>query len=459
MPKLAVVNPATGKVAATLPADDAKSVAAKYQRARAAQPAWARVRLKERLAILARFRELVVRDVERLAAVLTTEVGKPITQARNELKGVLPRIDFFLEETAHALRTERVSGERGGPMEERISHEPLGVVANISAWNYPWFVGSNVFVPALLAGNAVLYKPSEFAALTGAEIARLLYEAGVPQDAFVPLVGGGAVGEALLAQPVDGVFFTGSVATGKKIAAALAGRLVKLQLELGGKDPIYVCEDVDVSQAAAGIADGAFYNTGQSCCSVERVYVQHAAFDRFVEAFVAEVKRFRRGDPREDATYIGPLTRAPQLKLLEAQVKDAVKKGARVLLGGKRGKGPGNWFEPTVLVGVDHTMDVMREESFGPVIGLMAVADDAEAVRLMNDTRYGLTAGVYTRDRTRAEKILAQVRSGSVYWNCCDRVSPRLPWSGVGDSGVGLTLSTYGIETFTRPKAWHLRSA
>ena len=459
MAKLSVVNPATGKVAATLPADDAKTVAAKYLRARAAQPKWARVRLKERLAILGRFRELVAREAERLAHVLTTEVGKPITQSRNELKGVLPRIDFFLEETAHALRTERVSGERGGEMEERISHEPLGVVANISAWNYPWFVGSNVFVPALLAGNTVLYKPSEFAALTGAEIARLLYAAGVPQDAFIPLVGGGKVGEALLAQPVDGVFFTGSVATGKKIAATLAGRLVKLQLELGGKDPIYVCEDVDVAKAAAGVADGAFYNTGQSCCSVERIYVHASAFDRFVEAFVAEVKRFRRGDPLADTTYIGPLTRAPQVKVLEAQVKDAVKKGAKVLLGGKRAKGPGHWFEPTVLVGVDHTMDVMREESFGPVIGLMPVADDAEAVRLMNDTRYGLTAGVYTHDRARAEKILAQVKSGSVYWNCCDRVSPRLPWSGVGDSGVGLTLSTYGIETFTRPKAWHLRSA
>ena len=459
MARLSVVNPATGKVAATLPADDAKSVAAKYLRARAAQPKWARVRLKERLATIARFRELVVRDAERLAHVLTTEVGKPIAQSRNELKGVLPRIDFFLEETAHALRTERVSGERGGEMEERVSHEPLGVVANISAWNYPWFVGSNVFVPALLAGNAVLYKPSEFAALTGAEIARLLYAAGVPQDVFIPLVGGGAVGEALLAQPVDGVFFTGSVATGRKIAATLAGRMVKLQLELGGKDPIYVCEDVDVKKAAASVADGAFYNTGQSCCSVERVYVNQAIFDDFVEAFVAEVKRFRRGDPLEDTTYIGPLTRAPQLKVLEAQVKDAVKKGARVLLGGKRGKGPGHWFEPTVLVGVDHTMEVMREESFGPVIGLMPVADDAEAIRLMNDTRYGLTAGVYTRDRARAEKILAQVNSGSVYWNCCDRVSPRLPWSGVGDSGVGLTLSTAGIETFTRPKAWHLRSA
>jgi acyl-CoA reductase-like NAD-dependent aldehyde dehydrogenase len=291
------------------------------------------------------------------------------------------------------------------------------------------------------------------------EIARLLHAAGVPQDAFIPVVGGGRVGEALLAQPVDGVFFTGSVGTGKKIAAAVAGRMIKLQLELGGKDPIYVCEDVDVAKAAASVADGAFYNTGQSCCSVERVYVHRTLFDKFVEAFVAEVRRFRRGDPADDSTYIGPLTRAPQVKVLEAQVRDATRKGARVLVGGKRVKGAGHWFEPTVLIDVDHTMDVMREESFGPVIGLMPVADDAEAVQLMNDTHYGLTAGVYTRDRGRAEKILAQVRSGSVYWNCCDRVSPRLPWSGVGDSGVGLTLSTHGIETFTRPKAWHLRSA
>ena len=457
--KLKVVNPATGKVAASLPADDAKSVRAKYQRARGAQADWARVRLKQRLDTIARFRALVEQQSERLALVLTTEVGKPITQSRNELKGVLPRIDFFLEETPHTLRTQRVSGERGGPMEERISHEPLGVIANVSAWNYPWFVGTNVFIPALLAGNTVLYKPSEFAALTGMEIARLMYEAGVPQDVFVPVIGGGEVGAALLEQPVDGVFFTGSVATGKRIAAAVSGRMLKLQLELGGKDPIYVCEDVDIPNAAAGIADGAFYNTGQSCCSVERIYVHESAFDRFVESFVSEVRKFRRGDPADDSTYIGPLTRAPQLKVLEAQVKDAVAKGARVLAGGKRAKGPGNWFEPTVLVDVDHSMAVMREESFGPVIGIMPAANDTRAVELMNDTTYGLTAGVYTRERARAERILAQVRSGSVYWNCCDRVSPRLPWSGVGDSGVGLTLSTYGIETFTRPKAWHLRSA
>ena len=456
--KLKVLNPATGKVAATLPADDAKSVSAKYARARAAQPGWARVRIKQRIAAIAKFRALVEAGTEHLAQILTTEVGKPISQSRNELKGLAPRLDFFLEETAHALRTEKVSGARGSPMEERISHEPLGVIANISAWNYPWFVGSNVFVPALLAGNAVLYKPSEFASLTGAEIARLLYESGIPQDVFIPVVGAGNVGAALLAQPVDGVFFTGSVATGRKIAETVRGRMIKLQLELGGKDPIYVCEDADIAKAAAGIADGAFYNTGQSCCSVERIYVHQKAYERFVEAFVGEVRKFRSGDPCEESTYIGPLTRAPQLKVLEAQVKDAVKKGAKVLTGGKRVKGPGNWFEPTVLVGVNHSMAVMREESFGPIIGIMPARTDADAVRLMNDTDYGLTAGVYTPDRHRAETILAQVHSGSVYWNCCDRVSPRLPWSGVGDSGIGLTLSTYGIETFTRPKAWHLRA-
>ncbi len=458
MSQLEVVNPAKGEVAARLDADDAKSVAAKYERARAAQPAWAKVPLKKRLAAIARFRELVVADGERLAKILSKEVGKPIAQARNELKGVLPRIDFFLEATAKTLRPQRVSGSNES-MEERISHEPLGVIANISAWNYPWFVGTNVFVPALLAGNSVLYKPSEFAAMTGLEIARLLHAAGVPDGVFTAVIGDGKVGGALLAQPVDGVFFTGSVATGKRIAAAVAGRMVKLQLELGGKDPIYVCEDVDVAKAAAGIADGAFYNTGQSCCSVERIYVHKRAFRPFVDAFVSEVRRFRRGDPAEDSTYIGPLTRSPQLAVLEAQVKDAVKKGAKVLVGGKRIKAKGNWFEPTVLVDVDHSMAVMREESFGPIIGIMEAKDDAEAVRLMNDTAYGLTAGVYTPDRRRAERILAQVASGSVYWNCCDRVSPRLPWSGVGDSGIGLTLSTYGIETFTRPKAWHLRKS
>ena len=456
MTTLEIHNPATGQLLIVLPADDAASVAAKAQTARAAQPAWAARPLAGRKACIEAFRAGVVRDLEPLAATMTRETGKPIRMSRNELNGLLPRIDFFLEQTGAVIADETVYDEGG--MREQIQHEPLGVVANISAWNYPWFVGCNVILPALLTGNAVLYKPSEYATLTGLEIARLLYEAGVPREVFACLVGAGETGAALLQQKVDGIFFTGSHATGQRIAEAVGKRFVKLQLELGGKDPTYVCDDADPKAAAESLADGAMYNTGQSCCSVERIYVHAAIHDAFVDHFVRAVDGMRIGDPMDEATYIGAITRAPQLDVLESQVEDALAKGATLVAGGERRIGEGNWFDPTVLVHVDHTMDVMREESFGPVIGIQKVRDDDEAVRLMNDTRYGLTAGVYTRDEARARRILAQVHAGSVYWNCCDRVSPRLPWSGVGDSGVGLTLSTYGIQAFTRPKAWHLRA-
>jgi acyl-CoA reductase-like NAD-dependent aldehyde dehydrogenase len=455
MSTLSIHNPATGELVIALPADDAESVAIKCAAARSAQPQWAARTLRERVACVERFRAGVVRDLEPLAVTMTRETGKPITMSRNELNGLLPRIDFFLAETAAAIAAETVLDEGG--MREEIQHQPLGLVANISAWNYPWFVGCNVILPALLTGNAVLYKPSEYATLTGLEIARLLHEAGVPRDVMVALVGGGEVGTALLQQPVDGVFFTGSHATGQRIAQAVGSRFVKLQLELGGKDPSYVCDDADPETAAASLADGAMYNTGQSCCSVERIYVHEAIHDAFVEAFVQVVKGFRLGDPMREDTYIGAITRAPQLDVLEAQVEDALAKGATLLVGGERRIGDGNWFDATVLANVDHTMEIMREESFGPVIGIQKVRDDDEAVRLMNDSRFGLTAGVYTPDAPRARRILAQVNAGSVYWNCCDRVSPRLPWSGVGDSGMGLTLSKYGIQAFTRPKAWHLR--
>ncbi len=262
----------------------------------------------------------------------------------------------------------------------------------------------------------------------------------------------------MLQQRLDGVFFTGSHATGVRIAETVAPRLVKLQLELGGKDPAYVRADANVKAAAESLADGAMYNTGQSCCSVERIYVHASVHDAFVEHFVATVKALRVGDPLSEGTTVGAITRAPQLALLQAQVDDALALGATLHAGGHTLPGPGNWFEPTVFSGVNHRMELMREESFGPVIGIQKVADDAEAVALMNDTRYGLTAGIYTRDEAKACELLARVNAGTVYWNCCDRVSPRLPWSGHGDSGIGLTLSTHGIQAFTRPKAWHLRS-
>jgi acyl-CoA reductase-like NAD-dependent aldehyde dehydrogenase len=455
MPPLTVRNPATGAVVAECDADDATTVASKASAARAAQPAWAAVPLRDRLSTIDRFRHGLVTELDTLAATLTSEVGKPISQSRNELNGLLPRIDFFLAHAEGAIADESVFDDDG--MRERIGHVPLGVVANISAWNYPYFVGCNVIVPALLTGNAVLYKPSEFATLSGLHITRLLHAAGVPTAVMQALVGGGEVGSALLQQRVDGLFFTGSHATGVRIAQVLAPRLVKVQLELGGKDPTYVRADADAKVAAESLADGAMYNTGQSCCSVERIYAHERVHDAFVEHFVATVKGFKVGDPTASDTYIGAITRAPQLAVLDAQVADAKAKGARLLCGGHRLPGPGNWYAPTVLTEVNHTMELMREESFGPIIGIQKVRSDDEAVMLMNDSRYGLTTGIYSHDEGAARALLARVNAGSVYWNCCDRVSPRLPWSGTGDSGIGLTLSTQGIQTFTRPKAWHLR--
>ena len=455
MDQLAVYNPATDALIAELPADDTASVSAKAVQARMAQAAWAKLPMAERKACMMRFREAIVVQLESLATTLTNETGKPINMSRNELNGLLGRIDFFLAEVDASTATQTVFNEGG--MTEQIEHTPLGVVVNISAWNYPWFVGGNVFIPALLTGNAVLYKASEYAAMTGVAIARLLHAAGVPSDVFVLLTGGGAVGTALLAQKIDGLFFTGSYATGATIAAALSTRLVRLQLELGGKDPTYVADDANPQTAAESLADGAMYNSGQSCCSVERIYVHEKIHDAFLASFIATVKTFKVGNPLAEDTYIGAITRASQLDVLDAQVEDAKAKGATLMAGGHRLPGPGNWYAPTVFSNVNHTMTLMKEESFGPIIGIQKVSSDEEAVSLMNDTRYGLTAGVFTPNEARAKALLGRVNAGSVYWNCCDRVSPRLPWSGQNDSGVGLTLSTYGIQAFTRPKAWHLR--
>lgn len=455
---LHIINPANGQLIEGLPEDTPEGIREKHAAARTAQPAWAARPLEERAQIIRAFRASLEAQQDTLARTLSSEMGKPVSQAAGEVKGTLGRIDFFLENAARSLAPEPLlDTEAGGGTAEEITHEPLGVIANISAWNYPYFVGSNVFVPALLAGNAVLYKPSEHSTLTGRAIARLLHAAGVPREVFALIVGGGAAGAALLELPLDGIFFTGSYATGRKIAEAAARQLTKVQLELGGKDPAYVTDDVNVQAAAEGLADGAFYNTGQSCCAVERIYVHEAVYDTFVDAFVETVRGFSIGDPDVEGTYIGPLAREPQLAVLEAQVKDALDKGATLKLGGKRMERAGYYFEPTVLVDVDHSMRVMSEESFGPIIGIQKVSSDEEAAQLMADTPYGLTAGVYARGSERARSILAQLRTGSSYWNCCDRVSPRLPWSGRGHSGLGLTLSTYGIQTFTHPRAWHLR--
>ena len=454
--KMNIVNPATGAVIAAVEQDDQHSLDIKHNSLKEGQKEWSAVSLQQRIEILKAYSKLLASHIEPLAKTLTDEVGKPLQQSKNEINGSISRIEWLTNNAEKYLADETMNTAVG--MTELIRYEPLGVVCNISAWNYPYLVGTNVFVPALLAGNAVFYKPSEFATLTGLQIEKLLKEAGVPENVFQVAIGGAAAGEILLSLPLDGYFFTGSYKTGKYIYEKVAPKMVPCQCELGGKDPLYVTDDVeDVVAVAAGTADGAFYNNGQSCCAVERIYVHEKVYADYAEAFVKEVQSWKIGNPLEDGVYLGAISRHSQLEFLEQQVADAIAKGATLMTGGKRIEGDGYFFEPTVLTNVDHSMLIMREESFGPIIGIMKVSNDEEALQLMNDTSYGLTASVYSSNRQRAEKLLAATDAGTGYWNCCDRVSAALPWSGRKHSGFGATLSHAGIRAFTQPKAFHLR--
>jgi acyl-CoA reductase-like NAD-dependent aldehyde dehydrogenase len=452
-----VTNPATGELLRSMESDDAASVREKFIVAKSAQPAWAVRPVAERVALIKNFGELLKRDLELVAKDMSLEMGKPLQQARNEVNGSMNKIRFFTEEVEKTLAPAKV--RQDGNTEEVLSFDPVGVVLNISAWNYPILVGFNVFLPALLCGNTVVYKPSEFATLTGMHLTRLLHEAGVPQEVFVPVVGEGQVGAQLLQLPFDCVGFTGSYSTGKKISETLAGRMTRLIMELGGKDPLYVTEECgDLDSVADAVAEGVLYNNGQSCCAVERVYVHEKIHDAFVEKLKAKMQAWKMGDPLEPSTLCGAITRRNHLPFLQSQVDDAVAKGAQLVLGGKAAAGKGNFYPPTLLLNANHKMDVMREETFGPIVGVMKVKDDAHAVELMNDSEYGLTSSVYCRNLERGKKILAQVNTGTGYLNCCDRVSAWLPWSGRGHSGIGSTLSKLGIYAFCHAKGLHLRS-
>ena len=451
-----IINPATEEIIGEVPEDTEASVKEKWALLRAGQPVWAVKTVEERLACIARFYEALDQEKAVLAETLTSETGKPLQQSYNELNGARNRIRYFLDNSARWLAEEWVVAE--GPTREKIVYEPLGVIANISAWNYPYLVGVNVFIPALIGGNAVFYKPSEYSTLTGLHIRRLLYGSGVPENVFQVVTGKGKAGEWLLELPLNGYFFTGSYRTGRLIAEKVASKLAPCQLELGGKDPLYVMDDVkDIAQVAGAALEGVVYNNGQSCCAVERIYVQEGVYDAFVQSYVEQLRKLVVGDPREAGTEIGPLSRPGQLDFLEGQISDAVGKGAKLLYGGRRVNRKGYYIEPAVLVDVNHGMKLMMEESFGPVVGIQKVSSDAEAAALMADTEYGLTAAVYSASYERAEKVMRQLNTGTVYWNCCDRVSASVPWSGRKHSGLGMTLSYQGIRAFVQPKAYHIR--
>ncbi|PCH93226.1 MAG: aldehyde dehydrogenase [Bacteroidetes bacterium] len=449
-----IINPATEDVITTLAKDSQDDIQAKFELLTKGQTEWQEKTLLDRLELINRFSYLLKENIDKLAATLTKEMGKPLAQSVGEIIGARKRIKFFLENSEKWLEPEVVHTEDN--FREEIRYEPLGVIANISAWNYPYLVGVNVFIPALIGGNAVLYKPSEITSLTGLEIQRLMHEARIPENIFRTVIGDKDAGETLLDLPLDGYFFTGSYNTGKYIYERVAKKMVPCQMELGGKDPLYVAEDVEsIQDVARAAAEGAFYNAGQSCCSVERIYVHEKIVEQFTKAYVKEVELYRIGNPSEAGVFIGPLARKPQLEYLKSQVADAVQKGGVLKTGGNIMGRNGYYFEPTVLSSVSHEMSVMKEESFGPVIGIQSVSNDDEAISLMQDTVYGLTASVYTSDQNRAESIMKKMNTGSVYWNCCDRVSANLPWSGRGNSGIGSTLSHIGIRAFVQPKAYH----
>ena len=451
-----IINPATEEIITEHKVDHESSIKEKNARLKIGGKKWAKISVKERLSCIIKFGELVKENINELADILTSETGKPLWQSMNEIRGAQNRIEHLKSNAEKWLKEELIVE---GDTSEKIVYEPLGVIGNISAWNFPYNVGYNVFLYALVGGNAVLYKPSEFATLTGLKFRELLWKAGVPNDVFECAIGEGNVGNMLLEADLDGYFFTGSYKTGKYIAEKVASKLVQVQLELGGKDPLYIMDDVpDIKQAAINAAEGAFYNNGQSCCAVERIYVHKNIYDQFLNEFVQEVKRYRIGDPMEDGTFIGPVTRSAQIDILLNQIADAIDKGAKVLTGGKAIGGKGYFIEPTVLSEVNHEMLVMKEESFGPIIGIQKVKNDEEALALMQDTDYGLTSAVFSSDQLRAEKMLSQLNTGTAYWNYCDRVSPNVPWSGRKNSGLGSTLSYQGIRAFVQPKSYHLRS-
>lgn len=421
-----------------------------------AQKTWKQAPVADRAAILRRMAEWCVARADELATELTWQMGRPVSQTPGELKrGFHERALYMCDIAEEALRDLDV-GKKDG-FQRFIRREPLGVVLVIAPWNYPWLTSVNAVVPALLAGNSVILKMAAQTPLVAERYAEAFKAVGLPTGVFQFLHMDHAQVARTIADPrIAFVAFTGSVPGGQAVQKAAAARFIGTGLELGGKDPAYVRPDADLNFAVENLVDGAYFNSGQSCCGIERIYVHKKIYKPFVDGFVQLTRQYRLGNPLEKETNLGPLVRTEAAENVRAQIKQAVKKGAKALLRLKdTPKTP--YLPPEVLIDVDHRMAVMTEESFGPVVGIQAVKDDDEAIGLMNDSRYGLTASIWTKDAEAALRIGERVDTGTWFMNRCDYLDPALAWTGVKDSGRGCTLSRLGLEAFTRPKSFHLR--
>jgi acyl-CoA reductase-like NAD-dependent aldehyde dehydrogenase len=449
-------DPRTGEVIARLPEHGPAEVAQAVARAREAFHSWGQLAFDQRLEHLLAVRDLLLDRAEQVVDTICRETGKVRAEAvSTELLATCELIDFYKRHGAKALRPEKVPAGTMAPFKRaRRVYEPMGVIGVISPWNYPFTLAMTPVVSALLAGNTVVLKPSEVTPLVGLEIGKLFAEAGTHTDIVQVVTGGGATGDALVRSGVQKVAFTGSVRTGKLVMQAAAETLTPVLLELGGKDPMVVCDDADLERAANGAVWGAFMNAGQTCMAVERVYVHEAVHDRFVDLVVEKTRKVRQGVATTDD--IGSMSFEPQVEIVERHVNDALAKGARALTGGRRVPGrQGLWFEPTVLVDVDHTMDVMRDETFGPVLPIMRVRDDDEALRLANDSPYGLSSSVWSADPERGEHIAAALQAGNVCVNDClvNYAIAGLPFGGVKESGIGRVHGVEGLRAFSNVKS------
>lgn len=449
--EIVVHDPSTGEEIGRAPLMDATDVAAAVDRARAAQPAWAQLSYRERARFILRARELVLAQLEEIATLISRETGKPSSEAISmEIVPTLDLMYYFAHNTKQLLERRKLDLGQYNFMARKsyIVYKPLGVAGIIAPWNFPWATPLDEVVMALMAGNGVVVKPSELTPLTALKIASIFKQAQLPNGLLSIVTGDGSTGAALVDAGVDKIMFTGSVKTGKRVAEAAAKHLTPVVLELGGKDPMIVLEDANLENAARAAIWGAFCNSGQACASIERCYVHESIAPQFIDIVVKETRLLKQDKASTDAIDIGAMTNEQQLQIVEDHVSDAIGRGAEVRTGGHRLDDSGGWFhEPTVMTGVNHSMKVMRDETFGPVLPIMTFKTDEEAVRLANDSEYGLTASVFTRDIARGRRLAEQIDAGTVMVNevVYTHAVAQTPWGGVKHSGYGRTHGRMGL--------------
>jgi acyl-CoA reductase-like NAD-dependent aldehyde dehydrogenase len=455
-----VTSPVDGRTYRTVALAEPAAIEAALASAQAAKRMWRDTNLPARIALLSKFADAMLRRRDAIAEELTWQMGRPISQTPGEMRGFEDRARHMLALAPEALADVAPAAKDG--FERHIARDPLGLVFVIAPWNYPYLTSVNAVIPALAAGNVVLLKHSHQTPLVAERYAEAAKEAGLPPGVFQILHADHADSARIVADArVDHVCFTGSVEGGKAIQRAIGERFIGAGLELGGKDPAYVRADANLAHAVENLVDGAFFNSGQSCCGIERIYVHESLYAKFVDGFVDLTKTYKLGDPTDKETNLGPMVRASAAEFVRGQIAEAVGQGAKSLVDPKHfpADKPGSpYLAPHVLVDVSHKMRVMTEESFGPVIGIMKVASDDEAVALMNDSDYGLTAALWTMDAAAAKRLGARIDTGTVFMNRCDYLDPALAWTGVKNTGRGATLSSLGYEHLTRPKSFHLRT-